>query len=57
MTALSLATSLWRGYRRSRLERTIVASLDKVSDQTLKDIGLDRRHLRAAIRHDLARHW
>ena len=31
-------------------------SLDKVSDQTLKDIGLDRRGMRAAIRSDLGRH-
>ena len=54
-STLTLAVSLWRGYRRNRLERAIVASLDRVSDQTLKDIGLDRRSMRAAFRDALAR--
>jgi uncharacterized protein YjiS (DUF1127 family) len=53
--ALTLAVSLWRGYRRNRLERALAASLDRVSDQTLKDIGLDRCCIRTAFRDALAR--
>ncbi len=44
----ALPVNAWRGYQRSLRDRATLASLDRLSDQTLRDIGLHRGDLRRA---------
>jgi uncharacterized protein YjiS (DUF1127 family) len=51
----ALPVSAWRRYQRSLRERALVASLDHLSDQTLRDIGLHRGDIRRAVHGGSAR--
>jgi uncharacterized protein YjiS (DUF1127 family) len=44
----------WATYLTSRLEQTVINQLCSMSDRELKDIGLDRSEIVAAVRADAA---
>jgi uncharacterized protein YjiS (DUF1127 family) len=47
---LGLPSALWRGYQRRQSRRAVTAALRQMDDHILRDIGLSRGDIEAAIR-------